>query len=147
MSGALCTIGFTRKGAARFFGLLAGAGVRRLIDIRARPDSQLAGFARGPDLAWFLRRLCDIDYLALPALAPGKGLLADFRAGVLDWDGYARRYQAELKPDVVDQAQAGVELDGACLLCAEDSPAQCHRRLAAEWLQQRHPQLRVVHLR
>lgn len=147
MSGNLCTIGFTRKGAVRFFGLLAGAGVRRLIDIRARPDSQLAGFARGPDLAWFLRRLCDIDYLALPALAPGKGLLADYRAGGLDWDTYARRYLAELKPDAVDQALAGVELDGACLLCAEDSPAQCHRRLAAEWLQQRHPQLRVVHLR
>ena len=147
MSGALCTIGFTRKGAARFFGLLVEAGVRRLIDIRARPDSQLAGFARGPDLAWFLRRLCDIDYLALPALAPGRGLLADYRAGGVDWDGYARRYLAELRPDAVEQALDGVELAGACLLCAEDSPAQCHRRLAAEWLQQRHPQLRVVHLR
>ena len=147
MSSTLYTIGFTRKGAERFFGLLAKAGVRSLLDIRARPDSQLAGFARGPDLAWFLRRLCDIEYHTVPALAPGKQLLADYRAGAVDWDAYATRYRAELAPDRVQAGLAGLDLDRACLLCAEDSPAQCHRRLAAEWLQQRHPGLQLIHLR
>jgi uncharacterized protein (DUF488 family) len=147
VSGTLYTIGFTRKGAERFFGLLADAGVRLLIDIRARPDSQLAGFARGPDLAWFLRQLCAIDYVAVSALAPGKALLADYRQGALEWDAYARRYLDELQSDRVMRVIGGLPLDRACLLCAEDSPAQCHRRLAAEWLQQRDPALRVVHLR
>jgi len=147
MSAMLYTIGFTRKGAERFFGLLADAGVRSLLDIRARPDSQLAGFARGPDLAWFLHRLCKIEYLAVPALAPGKQLLADYRTETVDWDGYARRYLAALDPARVEQALAGSRLDRACLLCAEDSPAHCHRRLAAEWLQIRNPGLQIIHLR
>ncbi|MBS0509554.1 MAG: DUF488 domain-containing protein [Proteobacteria bacterium] len=147
MSGTLYTIGFTRKGAERFFGLLADAGVRVLLDTRARPDSQLAGFARGRDLAWFLQRLCGIDYVAIAALAPGNGLLADYRRGALDWTCYARRYLAELNADAVMRELAGISLDGACLLCAEDSPDQCHRRLAAEWLQQCEPTLRLVHLR
>lgn len=147
MSGTLYTIGFTRKGAERFFGLLADAGVRVLLDTRARPDSQLAGFARGRDLAWFLQRLCGIDYVAIAALAPGNGLLADYRSGALDWTGYAWRYLAELNADAVMRELAGISLDGACLLCAEDSADQCHRRLAAEWLQQREPTLRLVHLR
>lgn len=147
MSATLYTIGFTRKGAERFFGLLTEAGVRSLLDIRARPDSQLAGFARGPDLAWFLRRLCNIEYHTVPALAPGKQLLTDYRAGNLDWEAYTRHYLTELDVDLIRKALAGLALNRACLLCAEDSPAQCHRRLAAEWLQQRHPGLRLVHLR
>jgi len=147
MNTTLYTVGFTRKGAERFFNLLADAGVRILLDIRARPDSQLAGFARGPDLAWFLRRLCNIEYRTVPALAPGKQLLADYRAGALDWGAYTTRYLAELDSDLVQQGLIGLNLDHACLLCAEDSPAQCHRRLAAEWLQLRHPGLQLVHLR
>lgn len=147
MSATLYTIGFTRKGAERFFGLLTDSGVRRVLDIRARPDSQLAGFARGPDLAWFLRRLCNIEYHTVPALAPGKQLLAAYRAGTVDWDAYTTRYLAELDPRLIQPALAALDLDRACLLCAEDSAAQCHRRLAAEWLQQRHPGLQLVHLR
>lgn len=147
MSATLYTIGFTRKGAERFFGLLAESGVRSLLDIRARPDSQLAGFARGADLAWFLRRLCDIEYHTVPALAPGKQLLADYRAGAVSWDIYTERYLAELDPRRVQESLAEFDLDHSCLLCAEDSPAQCHRRLAAEWLQQRHFGLQLIHLR
>lgn len=146
MSATLYTIGFTRKGAERFFGLLADAGVRSLLDIRARPDSQLAGFARGPDLEWFLRRLCNIEYHVVPALAPGKPLLADYRAETVDWDGYSLRYLAGLHPAAVEQELAGCNLDRACLLCAEDSPAYCHRRLAAEWLQIRYRGLQIIHL-
>lgn len=147
MKQTLFTIGFTRKGAQRFFGLLADAQVRLLIDIRARPESQLAGFARGTDLSWFLRTLHGIDYLAVPALAPGKELLAEYRAGNLDWEGYASRYLAELDAQRVEDQLAEVPLEGACLLCAEDSPAQCHRRLAAEWLQQRASRMQLIHLR
>jgi predicted RNA-binding protein with PUA-like domain len=47
------TIGFTRKSAAEFFGLLRGAGIRRLIDVRLNNVSQLAGFSKRDDLAFF----------------------------------------------------------------------------------------------
>lgn len=147
MTATLFTIGFTRKGAERFFGLLEEAGVRLLLDIRARPGSQLAGFARGPDLQWLLKRLCDIDYLAVPALAPGPGLLDAYRKAELDWPGYERRYLAELQPADIAAQLAGIPLDRACLLCAEEGADHCHRRLAAEWLNQADPALHIRHLR
>lgn len=147
MSATLFTIGFTRKRAERFFGLMADAGVRILLDIRARPESQLAGFARGSDLEWFLGRLCRIDYLAVPALAPGKGLLDAYRKDGLSWPDYEQRFLAELEPSAISAQLRGITLDGACLLCAEDHADQCHRRLAAEWLQRANPDLQVRHLR
>jgi uncharacterized protein (DUF488 family) len=56
------TIGFTQKSAERFFGLLTSHGILRLIDIRLHPNSQLAGFAKQDDLAYFLRRLVGCEY-------------------------------------------------------------------------------------
>jgi hypothetical protein len=51
----LYTIGFTKKSAERFFGLLLlrKAGVTTLVDVRLNNVSQLAGFAKRDD-----RRTC-----------------------------------------------------------------------------------------
>ena len=38
-------------------------------------------------------------------------------------------------------------LEGACLLCSEDSPDHCHRRLVAEYLRVAWGELEIVHLR
>ena len=53
------TIGFTKKSAERFFGLLRDSGAKRVVDVRLHNVSQLAGFAKRDDLAYFLghRRL------------------------------------------------------------------------------------------
>ncbi|KAI5911966.1 DUF488 domain-containing protein [Azoarcus sp. PA01] len=146
MSSILYTVGFTRKGAQRFFELLADAGVRLLLDIRARPDSQLAGFARARDLVWLLQKVAGIGYLHVSALAPAADLLADYRDGRFDWAGYERRYLGALNEPLVRKQLIGVELDRACLLCAEPLADQCHRRLAAEWLAARQPGLEIEHL-
>jgi len=37
-------------------------------------------------------------------------------------------------------------LDGVCFLCTEKSPAQCHRRLVAEYLAAQFPNTEIVHL-
>lgn len=42
----LFTIGFTKKKAREFFGLLSGNGATALVDIRLRNRSQLAGLAK-----------------------------------------------------------------------------------------------------
>ena len=47
------SIGFTKKTAQQFFGLLRGAGIKRLLDVRLNNVSQLAGFAKREDLAFF----------------------------------------------------------------------------------------------
>ena len=54
----LFTIGFTKKTAEKFFTLLKDAGVKKLVDIRINNSSQLAGFAKGADLKYFVREIC-----------------------------------------------------------------------------------------
>ena len=75
----LSTIGFTKKPARRFFDLLRASGARRVVDVRLNNGSQLAGFAKKGDLAWFLDEICDIEYVHLPNLAPTGELLSDYR--------------------------------------------------------------------
>jgi len=37
-------------------------------------------------------------------------------------------------------------LDGACLLCSEDKPEKCHRRLVAEYLNEKLGSIEVNHI-
>ena len=77
----LYTIGFTKKTAERFFGLLAENRVHTLVDIRLHPDGQLSGFARKADLPYFLDLLAGCGYRHLPVLAPTPEILGDYPAG------------------------------------------------------------------
>ena len=67
------TIGFTKKSARQFFGLLRESGAKRVVDVRLNNASQLAGFAKKGDLAWFLDRICGLGHLHLPQ---HQGILA-----------------------------------------------------------------------
>ena len=143
----LYTIGFTRKSAARFFGLLATAGVTRLVDTRLKPGGQLAGFASSRDLPFFLARLNDCDYVHEPRLAPTPELLSDYRADH-DWERYAARFAALMDergiPGALDQAAFAAST--SCLLCSEHEPTHCHRRLVAERMAARWGEIEIVHL-
>ena len=70
MNSAIFTIGFTKKSAEEFFRLLEEAQVRKLIDIGENHVGQLAGFAKYPDLAFFLDRIAGIAYDYQPIFAP-----------------------------------------------------------------------------
>ena len=140
------TIGFTRKPAGRFFGLLRASGARRVVDVRLNNVSQLAGFAKRDDLAFFLAEICGMEYVHLPQLAPTKKLLDDYRKRGGDWDTYEagfldlmhrRRIEKTLPEDVV--------ADG-CLLCSEDKPHHCHRRLVVEYLNDHWGGIEIAHL-
>ena len=86
------TIGFTKKTAERFFGLLARSGTQRIIDVRIHNVSQLAGFAKRDDLAYFARSICSVGYLHLPELAPEPGMLDDYKNKHRDWALYERQF-------------------------------------------------------
>jgi len=68
MITTLCTIGFAGKTAEEFFSLLTQAGVKRLIDIRVNRHGQLSGFAKYPDLVFFLHEIAGIAYAWEPRL-------------------------------------------------------------------------------
>jgi len=141
------TIGFAGKTAEAFFVALKRAGVRRVVDIRLRPNGGLSLFARGTDLPFLLRELCGAEYVCEPQLAPTKELLSDYRKKKTDWPEYERRYQA-----LLDERDIARKLDRklfdvpAVLLCSEAKPDQCHRRLAVEYLRSHLPHVTVTDL-
>jgi uncharacterized protein (DUF488 family) len=143
----LYTIGFTQKSAERFFGLLAEAGVARLVDIRLRPGGQLAGFANSRDLPFFLDRLNGCRYVHLPGLGPTDEILDDYRRDH-DWRSYVERFEALMDergvPASLDRAAFAAE--PSCLLCSEASPEHCHRRLVAERIASAWDDVEIVHL-
>ena len=49
------------------------------MDVRLNNVSQLAGFAKKDDLAYFAKEICGMDYLHLPALAPTKEMLDRYK--------------------------------------------------------------------
>jgi hypothetical protein len=81
----ICTIGFTKKSAAQFFGTLKKADVKQLVDVRLNNVSQLAGFTKRDDLEFFLRELCDAAYRHEPLLAPTQTLLDSYKKRQLPW--------------------------------------------------------------
>lgn len=142
----LFTIGFTKKSAEVFFGLLKEAGVRQVVDIRLNNVSQLAGFAKRDDLRYFLKALCDIDYIHMPQLAPTKEILEAYKKSDKDWELYRRRFLDLMARRQMETVLTRDFLHRACLLCSESSPERCHRRLAAEYLQEKWPAVEVIHL-
>jgi hypothetical protein len=78
----LYTIGFTnftKKAASTFFGLLEKSGAERLVDVRLNNVSQLAGFAKRDDPAYFLAKICGMDYHHELQLASTKSMLDDYK--------------------------------------------------------------------
>ena len=142
----LFTIGFTKKNAERFFGLLSSSGVKRVVDVRLNNVSQLAGFAKRDDLKFFLQRVCGIDYVHLPDLAPTKEMLADYRKKRMGWDDYERQFLDLMRERRIEESIPREIVDGGCLLCSEDKPHHCHRRLVAEYLHDRWGGIDVRHL-
>ena len=140
------TIGFTRKSAERFFELLRESGARRIVDVRLRNGSQLAGFAKKDDLAWFARELYGIDYVHVPDLAPTQELLSAYRQGRISWETYEDRFVGLMKARRIESVLSRDVVSNGCLLCSEDQPHHCHRRLVAEYLKEHWGDLEIEHL-
>lgn len=140
------TIGFTGKSAEEFFTILKNAGVKRVIDIRLYPSTQLSGFARKKDLAFFLKNLCGIGYQHNNELAPNDEILKGYKDSKISWAEYEIEYLKLLDGRNVAQNTKPELLDGVCFLCAEKTPEQCHRRLLAEYLQIKLGNIEIKHL-
>jgi len=140
------TIGFTKKSAEEFFRRLQKAGVRRIVDVRLNNTSQIAGFAKARDLQFFVKAIVGIDYIHVPELAPTQDILDDFVKAKGPWSEYERRFKQLMETRRVAETLSKALLDGDCLLCSEDTPEHCHRRLVAEYLQVRWSDVKIVHL-
>lgn len=143
----LFTIGFTKKSAEHFFNLLRNNGVKQLVDIRISNSSQLAGFAKGKDLEFFVKEICHIPYRHIADFAPSKELLDQWHKQEVTWKEYEKIYIQLLKDRDILRKYGIKAFDGSCFLCSEDTPEQCHRRLLAEYLQEHSSeQVKIIHL-
>lgn len=140
------TIGFTKKPAEKFFGLLRAAGATTLVDVRLNNVSQLAGFAKRDDLRYFLGELCGMAYTHRPDLAPTQSMLDDYRKQSTGWATYEDRFLELMRHRAIEHSVPRELLDNAVLLCSEDKPHHCHRRLVAEYLARHWNSVTIEHL-
>ena len=142
------TIGFSEKGAEEFFGILKNAGVKTIIDARLNHNLQINGYAKSEDLKFFLERF-GIGYKLVEEFAPTKELLEDYKKKIITWEGYKSIFRRilEERKEKIGQLIKDMDLKGACLLCSEDNPNECHRKLVAEFLKENFiKDLEIVHL-
>jgi uncharacterized protein (DUF488 family) len=142
----LHTIGFTQKKAEEFFGLLRRSGAKRVLDVRLNNVSQLAGFSKKDDLAFFLRAILGIEYVHLPLLAPTQDILDAYKKQKGDWILYEKQFVELMKKREIEKRLDPEMIKGGCLLCSEEKPHRCHRRLVAEYLQEHWGNLQIDHL-
>lgn len=142
----LFTIGFTKKSAETFFTRLKEAGVKRLVDVRLNNVSQLAGFTKRDDLRYFVRAICSIEYVHVPNLAPTADMLDAYKKRKGEWGLYEQQFLDLMRARRIEETTSRETLDGACLLCSEEKPHHCHRRLVAEYLRDRWGDVVIEHI-
>jgi len=141
------TIGFTQKSAEQFFLLIRENKVKRIIDTRLNITSQLSGFAKKNDLVFFLKELCQTDYVHAPDLTPTKTMLDAYKKKIITWESYADKFTNLMAQRNIERTIDKSLLDKGCLLCSEHLPHQCHRRLVAEYLSLHWDEnINIVHL-
>lgn len=123
------TIGYEGTTVAEFLSALKAAGVERVIDIRAVPNSRRPGFSKN-----LLRNALaeeGIDYVHLRALGTPADGRAAARAGRTE--ELKRIYAGQLElPEAIAQGAQMLELakeKPSALLCYEREPGGCHRTL------------------
>ncbi len=130
------TMGFTQKSAEEFFGLIKKNDIEILIDIRLNNQSQLAGFTKGRDLAFFLESICGCEYDHMISYAPTKEILDAYKKGAITWEEYEVQYNDLISRREVEETfrKRYSTYDRVLLLCSEPTTEKCHRRLLAEYL-------------
>jgi uncharacterized protein (DUF488 family) len=123
------TIGYEATTMGEFLAALQGAGVERVIDVRAIANSRRPGFSKTP-LKNALSEV-GIDYVHLRALGtPAAGREAARAGRKADLE---RIYDGQLEtPQAMAEGAMMLELAAekpSALLCYEREPACCHRTL------------------
>lgn len=142
----LYTIGFTKKSAHDFFEALRSAGVARIVDVRLNNVSQLAGFAKKQDLPYFLDQITEIQYTHAPILAPTQEMLDSYKKHGSGWQSYEASFIHLMKERHIETTWMDCLRDSDCLLCSEEKPVHCHRRLVAEYLANYRSDIEIRHL-
>ena len=127
MTATIFTIGHSRHTADHFLALLHAHEIDRLVDVRSQPRSKWAPHFDTDALA----RLLDIrgvDYVYLGRQLGGRPSGREFyrQDGTVD---YAHRATAPDFAEGISRLVALAQCRRTAILCAEEDPTCCHRRL------------------
>lgn len=141
------TIGYTKKNLQDFVSLIKKHGISKIIDIRLKNNSQLAGFAKSEDLKYILENFLSVGYLHKPELSPTEEIFKKYKNDK-NWDEYVISFTKLMEErnvhEIIDDIIS--DTNSICLLCSEDTADKCHRRLIAENYQQFNNSISVKHL-
>jgi uncharacterized protein (DUF488 family) len=141
------SIGFTKKPAQKFFGILKEHKIGRLLDVRLNNISQLAGFAKRDDLRYFLNQICGADYIHELLLAPTQNMLDEYKKKNGSWAEYESKFLALMGERKIDERlDQSIFSVPTVLLCSELKPDNCHRRLVLEYLADKWRDITIRHL-
>lgn len=142
----LWTIGYEKLLPGALVAELEAAGVRRVLDVRFRPQSRRPGMSKTRLGALLAEH--GIAYEHRRRLGTPPDLRALYRAGRVA--EAAAAYRVHLEDTAADElSDLARELDAGpatALLCLEADPAECHRSVVADALRRRSPALFVVDL-
>jgi uncharacterized protein (DUF488 family) len=97
-------------------------------------------------LIYLLREILDITYVHETLLTPHQSDLKAYREKIISWDSYSNTYVQNLRSsDVVSFLKVKTWGARPALLCSEKEADFCHRRLAAEYLVTRLPEVKKIH--
>jgi uncharacterized protein (DUF488 family) len=127
MTTTILTIGHSRHTAEHFVSLLRANAIERVVDVRSHPASKWAPqFGK----AVFAQTLAAqaVEYAFLGRELGGRPHGAEFygRDGAVD---YERRAQAPDFNAGLERLVALARERRTAIMCAEEDPARCHRRL------------------
>jgi uncharacterized protein (DUF488 family) len=141
----LYTIGFAQQKAKEFFTILKDNNIKTLIDIRQSNTNIYAGFTIRDNLQYFLKEICDIEYVENKHFAPTKELRDQYHKDE-DWYRYENGYLSLLESRNAIASIVTDQIDAAVLLCSEPVADHCHRRLAVEYIGKHLKNVRIIHL-
>lgn len=121
------TMGHSNHSAEKFVGLLKGYGIEVVADVRSRPYSRHAPHFNARDIEAILSDN-GIRRLFLGFELGGRPTAEEF----YDADGrvdYARIERSRPFLDGIHLLEKGIRERRIALLCSEEDPARCHRRL------------------
>ena len=135
----LFTIGYEGKTVGEFLDELAGAGVERLIDVRAVAASRRPGFSKTALAAALAER--GIEYIHLrPLGTPAAGRQAARAGRTAEMRAiYAGQLDTPEAGLALEQALAAAAERPSALLCYERDAPGCHRAMLAERMRARAP--------
>lgn len=145
-------MGFTKKNAKEFFGIINKNQIEVLIDVRLNNKSQLAAFTKEEDLKFFLWQLCACAYEHELDLAPNEAILESWRKSKMkeeDWKTYTKSFVPLIKNRHIERLFEQKYLkkyNNVLLLCSEPKGEHCHRHIVAEYLKNQFPQCEIIDL-